>query len=192
MTQPTEQPPSAQMSYGTERTADNEDQDGSAPYPTRGRRLIAGVIDLIPVYAASLIINIPIWGYGRTMHGGKGSIGHQVANDLLSVTIGLLYYAWPHGRWGQTLGKRVTRIRLVRADGAGTVSYGQAAWRFIFQVSFSIIAALLGGVLAPLALLSLLDFAWILWNPRRQALHDKAARTLVVTTESTANGRYDS
>ena len=27
----------------------------------------------------------------------------------------------------------------------------------------------------------LIDVAWILWDPRKQALHDKVAKTLVVT-----------
>ncbi len=186
MTQPAEQPPSAQTPYDAGRPGESNghgENDSQAAYATRGRRLVAGVIDLTATYAVALGINILIWGYGRAMHGGKGNIGHQIVIDLIALAIGLLYYAWPHGKWGQTLGKRATRIRLVRADDSGAVGYGQAAWRFIFQTSFFIIADLLGGALAPLALLGLLNFAWILWDPRGQALHDKAARTVIVTTE---------
>ena len=37
-------------------------------------------------------------------------------------------------------------------------------------------------------LFALINEAWLLWDPRRQCLHDKAARTVVVKTRSERGG----
>ena len=167
-------------------TPDHSDE-AARPAPTPGyagrwRRLIAGLIDTAVSYGIALTINIPVWGYHRTMHGGKGNADHQIIVNLIATAIGLAYFAVPHARWGQTLGKRLTSIRVVRTDDTGTIGYGRATWRFIAMEAFQIIADLLGAALAPLALLGLVNLAWILWDPRRQALHDKLAKTTVVNT----------
>lgn len=163
-------------------------ESGSAqpfPYAGRMRRLVAGVIDFAVSYGITLIIDIPIWGYHRTTTGGKGSAGHQIAIDLIATAIGLAYYSWPHARWGQTLGKRALGIRLRSIDG-DAISYRQAIGRYLFQTLFFIAANAAAGIATPLALIGFLNLAWILWNPRRQALHDKAAHTVVVRTRTTA------
>ena len=165
-------PPSAGDSHLT--------ADRRFPYATRARRFVAGVIDFVVVNVITLVIEFPLWGYHRTLTSGKGSASHQAIVNLIATAIGLLYYAWPHARWGQTLGKRALNIRVVRSADGGPISKGQAASRYLFQALFFTAANLAAAIATPLSFIGSLNFAWILWDPRRQALQDKAARTLVV------------
>ena len=73
---------------------------------------------------------------------------------------------------GQTVGKMAMRTRVRPIDHEGLVSWGQAVMRW---VGYRGIAAIpqIGG------LYSLLDALWIFWDPRRQTIHDKIAKTVV-------------
>jgi uncharacterized RDD family membrane protein YckC len=141
-------------------------------YGGRWGRLIAAIIDGLVVYAVTWIVTAPILGVG-TMY--EGSVGRQAVANLIAGVVAFLYYVLQHGRWGQTLGKRAMSLRVVRADDGGPISYGQASWRLLFEYLVSLATCGIGG---------LVDVAWILWDRRRQALHDKVARTVVVQAEA--------
>lgn len=143
---------------------------GELEYGGRLRRLVAAIIDGLIVYVVTWVLTTPVLGYG-TMY--EGSVGRQTAANLLAAVVAFLYYVLQHGRWGQTLGKRAMSLRVVRAEDAGAIGYGQAAWRLLFAYVISLATCGIGG---------LVDVAWILWDRRRQALHDKVARTVVIRT----------
>jgi uncharacterized RDD family membrane protein YckC len=83
-------------------------------------------------------------------------------------------YDWvQHAAWGQTIGKRVLGTRVVMADSRANVGVGPAGAR-------AAVYALPGLVPFVGGLFSLLNELWLLWDPRRQCLHDKAAHTVVV------------
>ncbi|TDC71604.1 RDD family protein [Actinomadura sp. GC306] len=108
-----------------------------------------------------------------------------LAGYAITFVVGFAYYTVLHARWGQTIGKKALGIRVVNAADLSAVSWGQAIGRqaFVSSVSIATTAAnffLAGG--AVLAMLGALDPAWILWDKRRQAVHDKVAKTLVVKT----------
>ena len=91
-------------------------------------------------------------------------------------------YDWlQHGRWGQTIGKRVMGTKVVTADTRAPIS-GQAA------CGRAAVYALVPAVPSVGALFALVNESWLLWDPRRQCLHDKAARTVVVKTSMLAPG----
>jgi uncharacterized RDD family membrane protein YckC len=165
MTQPPE-PPWEPPAYGGP-----EPSPAPPPYGGRWRRLIAAIIDGLIVYAVTWLAAAPFIGFG-TMY--EGSLARQTAANLVAGVLAFLYYALQHGRWGQTVGKRMLALRVVRADDFGRISYGQAAWRLVFAYVLSLLTCGIGGVV---------DVAWILWDERRQALHDKVARTVVVAAE---------
>lgn len=148
------------------------------PYGGRWRRLLAAIIDGLIVYCLAWLVTTPIAG-PRMVY--EGSVARLMAANLISAVVAFLYYVLQHGRWGQTLGKRAMSLRVVRADDAGAISYGQAAWRLLFEYLISLATCGIGG---------LVDVAWILWDERRQALHDKVARTVVVRTEPGTPGPY--
>jgi uncharacterized RDD family membrane protein YckC len=140
-------------------------------YGGRWRRLIAAVIDALIVYAITWLLTAPVLGSGTMYEGG---LARRTLADLIAAVVAFLYYAAQHGRWGQTLGKRALSLRVVRAEDGGAIGYGRAAWRLLFAYLISLATCGVGG---------LVDVAWILWDRRRQALHDKVARTVVVRSE---------
>jgi uncharacterized RDD family membrane protein YckC len=158
------------------------DADVIGRLASRRARLGGGVIDVIVVLVIQAILVGPTIRWDRLGQAGYGTAyiasrpGTRLA-EFVAVAIGFLYYWLQHAKWGQTLGKRVAGTRLVRMTDGGAVSWGQAAWRTGFSILFALVINLLtcgfGGGLA------LIDPAWLLWDQRRQALHDKAARTLV-------------
>jgi uncharacterized RDD family membrane protein YckC len=68
--------------------------------------------------------------------------------------------------WGTSPGKRATRICIVDADTGQPMSVKQATLRTLgYLLTFSICGA---------------GFLWVLFNSRKQALHDRMANTVVI------------
>jgi uncharacterized RDD family membrane protein YckC len=166
-------------SVSHERLRGQPDGESEPVHAERGRRLIAGVVDFAVTTALLLSVTIPVWGYHSGTH-VKVSWSHLLIGLLIYVAIGFLYFPVPHARWGQTPGKWLMRMRVVRAVDHGAISYRQAAIRLVSEQLIFIVANIFGKFLGPLAFLGFLDLAWIIWDPRRQALHDKVAGTVVV------------
>ncbi|MBF6614637.1 MAG: RDD family protein, partial [Chloroflexi bacterium] len=83
----------------------------------------------------------------------------------LALFIFVAYHVVQWSVWGQTVGKRLMRIKVVRADG-GTPEFGRALARMLgYFFSFAPLGA---------------GFVMIALYPRRQGLHDKIAETYVV------------
>ncbi len=149
-------------------------------YGGRWRRLLAAVIDGLVVYAVVWVVTAPLVGFG-TVYDDQ-NIARRTIGDIIAAAIGFLYYALQHGRWGQTLGKRAMSLRVVREADGGPISYRQAGWRLLFQYLISIVTCGIGG---------LVDVAWILWDDRRQALHDKVAKTVVLNADPNLPDPYE-
>ena len=74
-------------------------------------------------------------------------------------------------RSGQTLGKKVMKIRVMPIDPSRTLTRGMAVKRYLVQFV----------ACAFVPFLSYVDGLWQLWDkPYQQTLHDKAAQTVVV------------
>ena len=103
---------------------------------------------------------------------------------LLGAAIGVVSFGYDwlqHGLWGQTIGKRVMGTKVVTADTRSPIS-GQAA------CGRAAVYALVPAVPSVGGLFALVNESWLLWDPRRQCLHDKAARTVVVKTSMLSPG----
>ncbi|QFG24814.1 RDD family protein [Actinomadura sp. WMMB 499] len=147
--------------------------DPSAGLASRWARLAAGIIDLIVLSIISGLISLPFVNWSQVVDPEPGEYaydGVQVWTNLIAIIVGFLYFWLMHAKWGQTLGKMLLRIRVVRADDGGPVVSSQAAARSAFY-------SVLGGICG---CIGFIDVLWILWDRRRQALHDKIARTVVV------------
>ncbi len=102
-----------------------------------------------------------------------------LALALVSLAVSFCYDWLQHARWGQTLGKRALGTMVVTAAGRSKISGGAAAGRAaVFIIAPAV--PLVGGIF------SLLDDLWLLWDPGRQCLRDKAASTVVVKTRAPA------
>jgi uncharacterized RDD family membrane protein YckC len=103
---------------------------------------------------------------------------------LLGAAIGVVSFGYDwlqHGLWGQTIGKRVMGTKVVTADTRSRIS-GQAACGRAAVYALVPVVPSVGGLFA------LVNESWLLWDPRRQCLHDKAARTVVVKTSMLPGG----
>ena len=103
---------------------------------------------------------------------------------LIGAGIGVISFGYDwlqHGLWGQTIGKRVMGTKVVTADTRAPIS-GQAACGRAAVYALVPVVPSVGGLFA------LINEAWLLWDPRRQCLHDKAAGTVVVKKSMLAPG----
>ncbi|MBK8868056.1 MAG: RDD family protein [Dermatophilaceae bacterium] len=97
---------------------------------------------------------------------------------LISLVIGVVYTTFFLTRSGATPGKMALGIRVRRVNRSGPLTLVEALRRQALQVGVAILSLvpILGTIASPV---SLLDPLWLLWDPRRQALHDKIADTVV-------------
>jgi uncharacterized RDD family membrane protein YckC len=127
------------------------------------RRLFAFTLDWVIL---SIMADIVRFAYKF----GGGSRGSRLSVDVamgLSAILFFLYFTLLTAEGGQTLGKRVMGIRVVRTDGAN-LSYTRA-----FIRSFGYIIS---------SFFFCLGFLWAIWDRKKQAWHDKIAGTMVVRT----------
>lgn len=146
--------------------------DPAAGLAGRWARLGAAIIDLVLLSVVIGLVTFPFIDYRRIFEtpGGTATVPTgQWAANFVSVVIAFLYYWLLTYKWGQTLGKRLLGIQVVRAVDGGAVTQGQAAGRSGF---FTVLGGLCGCI-------GFFDVLWILWDERRQALHDKVAQTVV-------------
>jgi uncharacterized RDD family membrane protein YckC len=150
----------------------------------RWARLGASLLDGLLVGVVTVVLSLPFVDWGEQFDASANS-GPLYAGDLtinlISFTVGFLYYWLMHARDGQTLGKKALGIRVVREQDGGAIGSGTAAWRYGVQILLAL----------PCGLGSLLDALWIFFDQRKQTLHDKAAHTLVVKVEPGMPNPYD-
>lgn len=122
-------------------------------------RLISFLIDTIvlgvligaigSILGFSVVSGTAGWGFG-----------------LLSFIIFLAYFTYMEGSNGQTIGKMVTKIKVVREDG-GKIDMNQAFTRNILRVIDGLFAYLIGAIL--------------IWrSDKKQRLGDRIAKTIVI------------
>ena len=98
-----------------------------------------------------------------------GVAGSMLGRDragLFSSLIGALYsiLLWVNCN-GQTLGKKVMKIKVVKEDGS-KLQYTDAIVRYLGYIVSTIVV--------------FLGFVWVAFDEKKQGWHDKIAKTLVV------------
>lgn len=150
------------------------------PLAGLGQRLGARLID-------SLVLMVALLVTGGLVGAGLAGLAEAVGDDspfipavgitaVLLLTFGLQYLHEVELclRWnGRTVGKRLLKIAVVPLDAGVPLSRGKLAYRWIVSVGCNLLSNCYVGLLDPL---------WCCWDkPYRQCLHDKPARTTVVT-----------
>jgi uncharacterized RDD family membrane protein YckC len=131
------------------------------PLAAWGLRLGAFVIDELFVFVMTLCAAI-LFG-----------LRHRFLGAVLSLVMAAAYYAVLNGsEMGQTFGKRVVGIQVRDGATGGSIGVERAALRYVVVGLFRIVPFF--------GLFTLLDGLWPLWDPARQALHDKIAGSVVV------------
>lgn len=102
-----------------------------------------------------------------------------VAYAALGLAVGLVYHVVFLVKKGATPGKLMLGLRVRRLDRPGPLDRDTAIRRAGFEAVLSAMTNAPGIALIGV-LLSVADVVWPLTDPRRQALHDKVAKTIVV------------
>jgi len=133
-----------------------------------GLRLIAVLIDGLVYTLALLLVALGLGG----IIGQFGAANPQLLSMMILLALfvllvlGSLYRVFFIGYCGQTPGKMVTRIKVVRTNG-DEIGFGAAIFR---EVIGKLISALLFGC----------GYLMVLFDDQKQGLHDKIADTYVV------------
>jgi uncharacterized RDD family membrane protein YckC len=164
-------------------------------------RALAVVIDYVIITMIVTVLTLPVWrslyaawvSYFNTMlEAQRTGIAPPTVNvtDLISRTdqliltitslaVAMLYHVF-FLRWkSATPGKMICGLRVVPVD------RGRATERLTWSAVF-IRASIwvLPGINSFLSLITVVDVLLPLWNPKRQALHDIAAKTQVIRTHA--------
>lgn len=127
----------------------------SGPRASFGERLVAALIDGVLVGVINTLLTIGLRGAG----GGLG------------LLIDFAYFGFfEGGPAGQTVGKRVMNIRVIRYDTGGPLGWGTALLRHLCRILSSIPC--------------FLGFLWMLWDKEKMTWHDKLSGTVVVPTST--------
>ena len=146
-------------------------------YARWSKRVWAMLIDFIPTYIGLAIFYVGyfLWLFRFTASADTGTL--DLAGGLVPMIVGLaimlgglgwtIYNRWlVAGRTGQSLGKRVTKIRLVSELTDAPIGPTNAFLRDIVHI--------LDGM-------AYVGYLWPLWDEKRQTFADKIVRTIVVT-----------
>ena len=142
-------------------------------------RAAARIIDLVLIIAAFNLIYLVdrlgadagFWagmGLGAGEAAGAGFSMANVLRGLFFITFPVFYYVYLHGTYGQTFGKMALKIKVVNEDGT-PLDYSKAFLRW------------LGYFLCDLTFY--IGYLWAAFDPRKQGLHDKVCKTLVIRTD---------
>jgi len=142
-------------------------------------RAAARIIDLVLIIAAFNVIYLAdrlgadagLWSGMGLGEGDLAGAGYSMANvlrGLFFLSFPVFYYVYLHGTCGQTFGKMALKIKVVNEDGT-PLDYSRAFLRW------------LGYFLCDLTFY--IGYVWAAFDHRKQGLHDKVCRTLVVRTD---------
>jgi uncharacterized RDD family membrane protein YckC len=174
-TSPIEQQPQGPPTYNPSLRVEPPTAFATAlPYQGVAIRFVAQLVDVI-------ILGVVFWLLGFT---GAGTITIDAATAqvtisplfgllmLIDVIIAFLYFTVLEGWNGQTVGKMVVKIKVVRKEDHSSISYAEAATRTILRIIDLI------PFIAPYLLAAVL-----IWSSEgKQRLGDRVAHTVVVST----------
>lgn len=110
-----------------------------------------------------------------TMNGG-----YFLAYAVVALLVQLAYQVYFLTRDGATPGKKALGISVRLRERPGPLTLVDALRRQLLNIGISLVSLLPGIVSLLGSLVALADVLWPLWDPNRQALHDKIAATNVV------------
>ncbi len=156
-----------------------------------GGYLIDGVVIAVPVVVALFVI------FGSTLNTYFNQVSSSeqagtVAPQLVLPSSGLvpylifdcalavLYFGVLVSAWGSTLGQRAVGVRVVcQEDTTKNLPIGRALLRAVVWWGPALVS-FVSGVSTIVELAVFLALLWVAWDPRKQGLHDKLGRALVV------------
>ncbi|MDX3454459.1 RDD family protein [Streptomyces sp. ME02-8801-2C] len=148
---------------------------GMPPLADGARRVIARIIDIILV---GIVVWLLTWGFNvheYDVDSDDINYGRSAGQSLIAAVLYIAYDTILMSRTGQTLGKRWLRLRLANLDNGDTPSAQTVFVRsLVLWIPFAFCCACIWTAIAG---------GWSFFDkPYKQGLHDKAAKTVVVST----------
>ncbi|MEW2076561.1 RDD family protein [Streptomyces sp. NPDC013433] len=148
---------------------------GMPPLADSGRRTLARVIDMVLV---GIVVWLLTWPFGVSEYDVDGNdinVGNSFAQSVVAAVLYIAYDTFMTARGGQTLGKKWLRMRVADLADGSTPSVQTALIRaLVLWLPFAFCCACVWTVIAG---------GWSFFDrPYKQGLHDKAAKTVVVST----------
>lgn len=144
-------------------------------YATWGTRALGFIIDGLLVGVGMVVLYVVLGGMLATI---GGLAGHGMATGmccfliilfpLATLLVGLFNGVYLVSQRGASIGQGLVKVKVVDANGR-LLSQGTAFLRLVVRVALGVIAVL-----------TILDLLWPLWDERRQTLHDKAVNCYVI------------
>jgi uncharacterized RDD family membrane protein YckC len=138
-----------------------------------GMRIVGGLIDvviLVVIYGIIVVIFISA-GDARLL---PGFFQHRLLTlaGVLSVVIDVAYFAYFWSSRGASIGMMPFGFKVRDVATGQNPTIGKAALRgFIWTVEVGFTGCIIGAI----------GWLWQLWDPQKQAIHDKIAGTIVTT-----------
>ncbi|MFC4470846.1 RDD family protein [Streptomyces xiangluensis] len=153
----------------------NEPLAGMPPLGDSPKRVLARLIDMILVGAVSWLL---AWAFGATDYdtdGGTVEYSESIGQSLIAAVLYVAYDTVLTARDGQTLGKKLFNMRVANLDDGSTPSWQNALIRaLILWLPFAFCCA---------CIWTAITGGWSFFDkPYKQGLHDKPAKTVVVST----------
>jgi uncharacterized RDD family membrane protein YckC len=161
-------------SHSSSRTGGGHAMAAPGNMASPGMRIVGGLIDvviLVVIYGISAIIFISL-GDARLL---PGFFGHSLLSlaGVLSVVIDVAYFAYFWSSRGASIGMMPVGFKVRDVTTGQYPTIGKAALRgFIWTLEYALTFCLVGA----------LGWLWMLWDPQKQAIHDKIAGTIVTTS----------
>ncbi|MFD5775728.1 RDD family protein [Streptomyces fungicidicus] len=148
---------------------------GMPPLADSARRTLARIIDMILV---GLVVWLLTWPFGVSeynVNGDNVNVGNSFGQSVVAAVLFIAYDTVLISRTGQTLGKKWLRMRVANLDNGATPSVQTSLIRAaVLWLPFAFCCACLWTAIAG---------GWSFFDrPYKQGLHDKAAKTVVVST----------
>ncbi|WP_149824831.1 RDD family protein [Streptomyces tailanensis] len=148
---------------------------GMPPLADSGKRVLARILDMILV---GIVVGLLAWAFRisqYSMDTGDIEVGKSLAQEALAAVLYIAYDTFFTVRNGQTLGKQLMKLRVANLDDGSTPSVQTALMRAaVLWIPFAFCCACVWTAIAG---------GWSFFDkPYKQGLHDKAAKTVVVST----------
>ncbi|MGW3448945.1 RDD family protein [Streptomyces sp. NPDC001076] len=150
---------------------------GMPPLADSGKRTLARIIDMILVGIVVVLLTLAFGVSEYQMDGDKISAGRSFAQSLVAAVLFVAYDTLLIARSGQTLGMKWLGMRVANLSDGSTPSAQTSLLRaLVLWVPFAFCCACIWTVICG---------GWSFFDkPYKQGLHDKAAKTVVVSTGS--------
>jgi uncharacterized RDD family membrane protein YckC len=158
---------------------------GGEPLAPFEKRIIARLVDGAILSGVGLVLVLPLYclvfsmidfGPGQADEGAQATLVLTFLGGYFLILVFLMIASYVYNvemslrAGGQTIGKRVAKIRIVPLDPSQTITRRHLAIRWVAEFGMALVPGL-----------SWVDGLYQLWDkPYRQCLHDKAAKTVVV------------